>query len=56
MEEDCPLCGAELVLKYGKYGAFYGCVRFPKCKGSRNIESVEEQTGIASFDTGEFYK
>ena len=31
----CPKCGAETEMKSGKYGAFFGCSRFPKCKGSR---------------------
>jgi len=28
----CPWCGASLALKQGKYGSFYGCIRFPKCR------------------------
>jgi ssDNA-binding Zn-finger/Zn-ribbon topoisomerase 1 len=28
----CPRCGAELVSKTGKYGTFYGCSNYPKCK------------------------
>ena len=28
----CPRCGAELVLRDGKNGKFYGCSNFPKCK------------------------
>jgi archaellin len=28
----CPRCGAPLVLKNGKYGEFWGCSKFPKCK------------------------
>lgn len=28
----CPYCGAELVQRYGKYGSFIGCSRYPKCK------------------------
>ena len=30
----CPECGAEMVLKNGKYGEFFGCSKFPKCNGS----------------------
>jgi hypothetical protein len=29
----CPDCGAATIEREGKYGAFYGCVRFPDCKG-----------------------
>ena len=28
----CPLCGGSLVLRDGKYGWFYGCQNFPRCK------------------------
>ncbi|GAA0591149.1 hypothetical protein GCM10009001_03980 [Virgibacillus siamensis] len=28
----CPKCGGELSVKNGKYGAFYGCSNFPKCR------------------------
>jgi ssDNA-binding Zn-finger/Zn-ribbon topoisomerase 1 len=29
----CPECGGETLQRQGKYGAFYGCVRYPDCKG-----------------------
>ena len=28
----CPRCGGKLVLRNGKYGDFYGCENYPKCK------------------------
>lgn len=28
----CPYCNTELVLKKGKYGNFYGCSNYPKCR------------------------
>lgn len=28
----CPRCGGQLVLRHGKYGSFYGCSNYPKCK------------------------
>ena len=28
----CPRCGGKLVEKTGKYGVFYGCDNYPKCK------------------------
>ena len=31
----CPFCGSELVLRKGKYGAFWGCSTYPKCKYTR---------------------
>lgn len=32
----CPRCGAKMVLRNGRYGRFYGCSRFPQCRGTRN--------------------
>ena len=28
----CPKCGGTLVLRSGRYGNFYGCSNYPKCK------------------------
>lgn len=33
----CSKCGAEMILKHGKYGDFYGCSNYPKCKGTKTI-------------------
>ena len=35
---NCPRCGAALVLRNGKYGNFYGCSNYPKCKFTQNIK------------------
>jgi ssDNA-binding Zn-finger/Zn-ribbon topoisomerase 1 len=34
----CPDCGAEVVLKEGRYGLFYGCSNFPKCRFTANFD------------------
>ena len=34
----CPLCGAQLVLRNGKYGSFWGCSSYPKCRYTRREE------------------
>ncbi|WP_157208717.1 NERD domain-containing protein [Mariniflexile maritimum] len=33
----CPKCGNKLIKKSGKYGKFYGCDNFPKCRYTLNI-------------------
>jgi|WetSurMetagenome_2_1015567.scaffolds.fasta_scaffold20212_11 hypothetical protein len=33
----CPSCGSETILREGKFGKFYGCSKFPQCKGSRRF-------------------
>lgn len=32
LDQDCPLCGAPLVQRTGRYGKFNGCSAFPKCR------------------------
>lgn len=34
----CPKCGADLVIRSGKYGEFYGCDGYPKCNFTMSIE------------------
>ena len=36
-QQICPTCGSALSLKRGKYGDFYGCSSFPKCKFTKNV-------------------
>ena len=31
----CPLCNSNMVLRSGRYGKFFGCSKFPYCKGTR---------------------
>lgn len=33
----CPKCGLEMVKRNGKYGEFFGCSNFPRCRGTRKI-------------------
>jgi DNA polymerase-3 subunit epsilon len=32
----CPKCGAPLVRRNGKFGAFWGCAGFPSCRYTKN--------------------
>jgi len=33
----CPRCKSQMVLRTGRYGKFYGCSRYPYCKGTRQV-------------------
>ncbi len=33
--EKCELCGADMILRTGRYGSFYACSRYPECKNTR---------------------
>ncbi|VVB97709.1 RecBCD enzyme subunit RecD [uncultured archaeon] len=30
----CPRCSSKMILRNGRYGKFYGCSKFPYCKGT----------------------
>lgn len=32
----CPSCGSTMRRRSGRYGQFWGCSRYPKCRGTRN--------------------
>ena len=34
----CPRCGAELVLRRGQYGEFYGCSNYPRCHYTHKVK------------------
>ena len=33
----CPDCGAPMIRRDGKYGPFWGCSKWPKCRGALRI-------------------
>lgn len=41
----CPDCDGNLIIRNGKYGEFYGCSNFPRCKYTRDTDKtiVEKQ-------------
>lgn len=39
----CPICGAHMVgPKHGKRGPFFGCSRFPVCRGLLNVADLPD--------------
>ena len=37
----CELCGADMVLRTGRYGSFYACSRYPECKFTKQkVKSI----------------
>lgn len=45
--ENCPLCGAPLVVKKGRYGSFVACSNYPKC------HYIQKKEKAAAQETGE---
>ena len=48
-DEACPECGANMVIKRGRYGPFLSCSRFPDCRGMKRIQ---KGTGAHCPDCG----
>ena len=48
-EEKCPICGAKMVIKLGKYGKFLSCSRFPECKGMKDINGEGEELDFNKY-------
>ena len=42
--EPCELCGKDMALKRGRFGAFYGCTGYPECKNIRKIDKKSGET------------
>ena len=42
-EQRCPVCQSEMKVRWGRFGAFLGCLRYPECKGIVNIPKKGEE-------------
>jgi DNA topoisomerase-1 len=42
LNDKCPECGKELVVKAGRNGMFAGCSNYPECKFTSNITVDQE--------------
>lgn len=48
----CGDCGAKMVLRESKFGPFYGCTTYPKCKGTHGAHKTGKPFGTpANKDT-----
>ena len=51
IDKICPLCGSDLVVKWGRFGKFISCSTYPECK---HTEPYLEEIGVhCPFDNGE---
>lgn len=42
-DEKCEKCGAEMIVRKGRFGLFLGCSAYPKCKNLKNINKDGEE-------------
>jgi DNA topoisomerase-1 len=52
-QEPCEKCGGKMVLKTGRFGKFFACSNYPKCK---NIRSFNNKIGIKCPKCGETHE
>ncbi|MGC2596031.1 MAG: type I DNA topoisomerase [Rhabdochlamydiaceae bacterium] len=41
-DQHCPKCGSPMKMRFGRYGPFLGCTRYPECRGIVNIPKKDE--------------
>jgi DNA topoisomerase-1 len=49
-DEECPECGAKMVVRRSRFGPFLGCSRYPECKGKK---SLDKTTGVTCPECGQ---
>jgi DNA topoisomerase-1 len=42
----CPKCGAPMIERFGRFGKFYACSKFPECKHTESLENKNNDLGI----------
>jgi len=55
LDETCPDCGSQLLMRFGRYGTFVGCSNYPTCKYTRDLAPAAANggpTGAAAGDGG----
>ena len=49
LDRQCPECGGDLIVKFGRFGKFIACANFPNCKYT---EKTEEEKKVDSENSG----
>jgi DNA topoisomerase-1 len=50
--EVCDKCGSPMVIKYGKYGPFLGCSKYPDCSNIKKLPGQTNEIGIPCPECG----
>jgi DNA topoisomerase-1 len=45
LDEKCPDCGSQLLMRFGRYGTFVGCSNYPNCKYTRDLAPAAANGG-----------
>ena len=52
-DEKCPACGADMVVRAGRFGKFLACSKYPKCKTTKKIERADIADKPGGTETGQ---
>jgi len=55
-KEKCEKCGAPLVIRMSRYGKFYACSNFPKCRYTKTLLSLSLKIKCPKCGKGEIIK
>jgi len=49
-DEECPKCGTNMVIKFGRFGQFLACGNYPECKTTKQISKAGDnaESGAAT--------
>ena len=50
-QKKCPLCGRDMVIRIGRFGKFYACSGFPKCRYTESMSYEEVNKTCPSCGT-----
>lgn len=45
-DEKCDVCGSPMIIKYGRFGKFMACSRYPECKTTKSMKEPPKQIGM----------
>ena len=43
IEEKCEKCGSRMIIKWGRFGKFLSCEKYPECKNAKPMEGMESE-------------
>lgn len=46
----CPECQGEMIPRKSKYGTFWGCKNYPKCKGTRDVSGLSKEERDETYE------
>ena len=52
-DKTCPKCSSPIVIKFGRFGEFYACSNFPKCKYTETLEKASLGIKCPKCEKGE---